>query len=273
MKMNYLRQHKSKRGKRKERQFFLMGLTAFILLVSFFYIKPQIFSESSHLVAGPVWRMFGEIQESVSSPLSFFIAKRDLIKENEDLKKKIGRMQPYSFDKDVLIIENRELREALGMRPSEDALLSRVLLRPPRAPYDILIIDGGRERGFSVGDRVFFGESVLLGEIEQVYGKTARVLLYSSAGREVDVFIDDQEELLTAKGRGGGKFLLEVPRRTNVTEGDYLLRIDDRLSLLGEVVDVVLPETGALKFVYAGVPVDIFSIREVFVLPAGETGI
>ncbi len=268
MKMSYLLQHKDKRILKRRRIFFAVSISL-ALLVSLFYFKPSFFSGLAHSFAGPVLSVSEDIRSSVSSPTSFLTGKRELVAENEALKQKLKELEALSFDNKALEIENNELRDVLNMRPREDAVMARVLLRPPNAPYDILIIDGGRDMGLSEGDRVFFGESVLLGEIEEVYGRTSRVSLFSSAGRSTDVFVNDGDEIVSSLGRGGGKFLLEVPRRTEISEGDYLLRVDDRVSLLGVVLEVHVPETaGAIKFVYAGVPVDIFSLKEVFVIPS-----
>ena len=265
--MSYLRQRKNK----KKKIFIIATVSVFfVLLTVSFYINHSVFSGAAHSIGGPFWRVTGGISEKVSPAFSFFSSRAGLVSENEELKRKIEEMERDSLDKHALKFENRELREMLEMRPKEGSVMSYVLARPPRVPYDVLVIDGGRNDGFSVGDKVFFGESVILGEIREVYRKTSLVVLYSSSGEDVDVYVEDGESILVAKGRGGGKFVLEAPRNSEISEGDYIFNTGDRVSLLAKVVAVDIPETGALKLVTAGTPVDIFSVRIVFVVPGVE---
>jgi cell shape-determining protein MreC len=265
MKMSYLRHNRDKNQGRKKKLYFSVFFLFLLFLTVFFYLNPFIFSNSAHYLASSVWRFNFDIKERVSFP-SFFTDKESLIIENKELKEKIKNLEVVVFERDALKIDNKELRDLLDMRPIEDTSLSRVLARPPQVPYDVLIIDGGKDRNFSKGNKVLYGQSLLLGELEEVYGKTSRVVLYSSAGKETKVFVDNQDHALTAYGKGGGQFFLEVPRKTKIDIGSFLLKIENRVNLLGEVVEVFLPETGALKFVYAKVPIDIFSVKEVFVL-------
>ncbi|MGM0628875.1 MAG: rod shape-determining protein MreC [Patescibacteria group bacterium] len=268
MKMSYLRQH-NRKGQNKRGLWIFLG-SALILLVLVFYINPHILSNTAHSVFGPVWRLALNSNDTLSFYSSFLGSKEELARENKELEEELDLLKSVFMDKEIIKKENKELRESLNMKPREDAVLASVLAGPPRVPYDVLIINGGKDMGFSSGDKVLFGEVVLLGEIDEVYGSTSRVTLYSSPGMESDVHLDDGEGTVTAYGRGGGKFNLELSRNSEVNKGAYLLKTGDRLFLLGEVVDVTLPETGAVKLAIARVPVNIFSLRKVFVLPSDK---
>ena len=269
MKMSYLRRNRDRNQVKRKKLHFTVFFLSLSLLTALFYLNPSFFSNAAHYIASPVWQLNFNIKESVSLP-GFFNSKINLVTENKELKERVRNLQAVTFEVEALKKDNEELRDLLSMNPKKESYLSRVLARPPQVPYDVLLIDGGKDRDFSKGDKVFYGESLLLGELEEVYGKTSRVVLYSSAGKETKVFVDNQDDILTAYGKGGGQFFLEVPRRTKITEGSYLLKIENEISLLGEVVEVVLPDPGALKFIYAKVPIDIFSIKEVFVLPINQ---
>ena len=262
--MNYHRRHNRRDNGR--RGVWLFSTVALFLLVFLFYIGSGLISGSVHSVVAPIWRFSLDASDTLSSYQSLIKDKSKVVEENRALKEELEHTQVFSSELDILKDENEELREALGMKPREDAELTRVLARPPRTPYDVLIVDGGRNRGFSVGDRVIYSGTILLGEIEEVYGKSSRVSLYSSSGVESDVFIDDEEGTVTARGRGGGKFSLELSRDSEVLQGAYLLKVEDRIFMIGEIVDVTLPETGAVKIATAKVPVDIFSLRNVFII-------
>lgn len=268
MKMSYLQQHNKKSGAKKSFGIFF-GIIL-LLLVLTFYINPQFFSSSTHFIFGPVWRSALNVSGTLSSYSSFLSDKNDLIQEKEELEEKLRRLKMISSEKDLLEEENKDLREALNMKPHEDATLVSVLAGPPNVPYDVLIISGGKNMGFSPGDKVLFGDAFLLGEVDEVYKKTSRVNLYSSPGMKTDVYLDSGEDTVTAYGRGGGKFNLELDRDSEISEGAYLLKMEERLFMLGEVIDVTLPETGAIKIATARVPINIFSIKSVFVLPSDQ---
>ncbi|MFP4022575.1 MAG: rod shape-determining protein MreC [Candidatus Paceibacterota bacterium] len=266
--MNYLRQHK--KDNLKVKKITLVVIFFFLLLIVLNYLNPSLLPRMGYSIAAPFWREILDARENFDSKRDLLKEKTELINEKKELEEKLNSFRSVDIEKKALETENRQLRQALNMQPREDTQLVSVLAKPPGVPYDVLIIDGGEDAGFSQGDKVYFGEAVLIGEIDKVYKSTARVILYSSAGVEIDVYINEREEIFTAHGQGGGSFLLEIDRNEEIEVGDHLFKEGKRVSFLGEVVDIEVPETGALKMVYARVSFDLFSLRNVFVLNSEE---
>ena len=247
----------------------LVVVVVLALVYGLSFVAPTAFSSASHAVAYPFWKA-KQSAESYSFQLrSFFSDKADLIDENRELKQELaglrGRLSGYT----LLREENERLRERLGMLPQEEATLAAVLARPPQVPYDVLIINGGRRAGIEDRDRVLLGDGVLLGEVEEVSARTARVLLFSSARQETPVSVQgDDEAIFTAVGRGGGVFQLELPRSVEIEEGMFLTKaVGPRSFIVAVISEIEVPETGASQRVRAKSPVDIFSVRDVFVVP------
>lgn len=264
--MNYLQRHRNKQKERQKKQIFISVFFSVLLFAFFFYMGAVFLSNSTHKFVAPVWRFKNTVTDTFSPYKDFIKTRQELILEKKKLQDRQELYSSLVSGIEIFKSENDELRQLLEMRPYGQSKLSRVLARPPQTPYDILIIDGGKDREFEIGDQVYFGEVTVLGEIDMVYDKSSKVILYSAPQRNSEVFIDDCPGILSVQGRGGGKLFTEVPRSCDIEAGDYFLKIDNRVSVLGEVIDVFLPETGAVKLVTGKVPVDIFSLKNVFVV-------
>jgi cell shape-determining protein MreC len=172
-------------------------------------------------------------------------------------------------------LENNELKKILGrdvVLSTTSASVTRrgetlaaVLRRPPLLPYDELVIDVGGDDGIVAGDTVYAPGKVLIGRVESVRGSTARVILYSSPGKQYEVMIGPQHIPTTARGRGGGQYEAEVARDLSVTEGDFVEvpSLEDRP--FGIVTTVMSDPTQPFKTILFAPSVNVYQLRWVIV--------
>jgi cell shape-determining protein MreC len=128
---------------------------------------------------------------------------QELINENEALKARL---------RDV------GASEAI---PTEVGILAGVTARPPVSPYDTYLLSRGSEAGIQE-NAIVFALGVPVGSIAEAGNRFARVLLYSSSGREVHGWIGEIREPITLIGKGAGAFSAEVSRDMPVMEGDTI---------------------------------------------------
>lgn len=159
----------------------------------------------------------------------------------------------------LLADENAKLRALLNGTTTTDALLARVVSRPPETLYDTVIIDRGAAAGIAGGDLVVY-QGIALGRVLSEGNDSALVELFSSAGSKEDVIIGKPAAISIASGEGGGSFELSIPQGIAVSAGDPV-RVEASASLLlGTVVSVAADQSQASQRISVRSP---FSLADI----------
>jgi cell shape-determining protein MreC len=148
---------------------------------------------------------------------------------------------------------------------SSSHVLAAVLVRPPLATYDELIIDAGSDQSVSVGDKVFAPGNVLIGTTTDVLSQTSKVILLSSPGQSYPVTVGPNHVPTTAVGRGGGQYEAQIPQATNIKEGDLVSDSSLADSLFATVTSVLSNPADPYETVLFSSPVNIYQLRWVLV--------
>ncbi len=192
-------------------------------------------------LAPSVWGM-GEQFSSFNTQLSsIFYSKSSLLEENETLKKEIRDISLKLLDRNLLYEENLSLKERLGRSENVQTVVARVIARPPQSLYDTLVVDAGSKEGIKVGEKVLYGDNIMIGEIAEVFEKNSKVKLFSSSGENINVTVGKQAVPALAVGAGGGNFEIKIPRNTPVSLGDSILAPSIMPHLLG-VIEYMEPK-------------------------------
>jgi len=184
--------------------------------------------------------------------------------QNAALRAELASTTAALADRDALYAENAALKAQLGRSAAAPRLAALVLERPPGIPYDTLIIDAGQNLGVAAGDAVYAGGTTLIGQVTEAYATTARVTLLSAPGQSYQALIRGTVPVSMA-GQGAGSLKGEVPAQTQVGVGDPVLFADIAGGYTGSVSHVDAPEGESFEVVYVALPVDLFSLRYVFV--------
>lgn len=220
--MNYLLDRKTKR---KKIIYIIVGV---IICPILFYFLFGIFNGLSlvtHTVFRPVLFVGNAISEKLAGFSSYFFSKKSLYMENEDLKSKLNEAQASLANYNSLLTENTNLKEILGRKGENSALvLSAILSKPNQSSYDTLVIDAGTVFGIEAGDMVFAIGNLPIGRISDAYTNSSKVILFSAPGEKTGVVIYGRDVFMEIVGRGGGNFEMVVPR-------DFVLQKGDTVSL------------------------------------------
>ncbi|MBP9701436.1 MAG: hypothetical protein KBD47_00455 [Candidatus Pacebacteria bacterium] len=223
----------------------LKGITlVFICFVLIQILTPTFLPGVFHRIFTPLWSTTLDDQTQLISELRSQIDSFKLIEE-----------------------EHKTILSELGQKKPSEVLLGHVLALPPKSVYDTLIIDIGVAQGVEVGKRVYAGNQILLGQIEEVQRNTSKAKLYSSPEQKYEVIIGVASSSVraTAVGRGGGMFEALVPREAKVVVGNLVTVPDITTTAYGKVEYIVTDPARAFDSVLFTGPIPLQSLRRVYV--------
>lgn len=197
----------------------LLGVLFIVLLAAEANV-PEPLRSIAHFVSSPLLRFGSFVGIGGSDFIELLNSKRALVEENRTLKAQAEEARLRLVGYELLLEENRDLKERFNRDSTLTTTLATILSRPPNTPYDTFIIDIGENAGLVRGQLVVAATAVVIGTVREVYPTTALVALYSSPGEQVEVEIGANALAARAMGRGSGNFIVRLPRGTAVSVGD-----------------------------------------------------
>lgn len=256
--MSYLLDRKNKRKKVKR-----WIILLFALLLVFYFRAPVLSSVSSFLnfVFTPVVRTGDNIVSFLKDRRYLLKTKNNLQKENEELKRELSLFYVMDLNYEVVLKENKRIREILGRAKGEDFILAGVLSKPNKSPYDTLLVDAGSNSGIKEGGKVFALGDIPVGYVSEVFSNSSKVVLYSSPGNITLCTISETDAFVDLMGRGGGNFLVTLPRDFEIEEGVSFLLPGVNSQLVGIFDSIISDPRDTEKKVIVKSPVNIQEIE------------
>ena len=216
----------------------------------------------------PLLKTNSLVGQKISGFLNYFASKKTLSQENVRLTVALNQAQAQAALYQALKQENETLRAVLGKKPdTANFVLAQVLHRPNQSPYDTLIVDLGQNnstQAIRAGASVTIEGEWLIGEVAAVYSETAKVGLFSGANRELPVTLGESGITVLAQGRGGGNFLVELPRGVVVEPGMLVKTVrNHKVWPIGLVAQVRGDPSDAFQTVLFKNPVNVYEIGRV----------
>ena len=216
-------------------------------------------------VSRPVLSITSAVSQTIGQVGQFFRFKNNLITNNKKLAEENLRLKNLWLANRQVEQENVELKKLVGLRSAKKApTLVEVLAKPIATPHDILLIDLGVEGSnkIKVGDKVGSGGgSILLGEVAEIFGQTAKVKMYSTFGSQIAVSVGSRHIPGIAVGQGSGNFSLSLPRGTEVAVGDTVVASTYHDFLLGSIGAVQTVYSNPYLKVLFRLPVNIYELK------------
>lgn len=240
-------------------------ISVFVFLSATIYIFPNASRRFTQTISLPFWSMGEYTSNSFGGIKSYFVSKKSLVATNTELENQISTLRLKELDYDVLQKENEDLKNQLGRKESVNRVLSKILSKPPRSPYDTFVLDAGSDNGVSLGNKVYLSGGVVIGMIKNVTPKTSLVELFSTASSKQEAVLSRTGSSFTLQGRGGANFTLEVPKDTDVVWGDIFMYPNLSSSVIGTVYYVDTNSQSAFKTVYIKIPGNVFTSQYVYI--------
>ncbi len=260
--MNYIQRSKPKQ---KINAKILVIIVVFLLLSLFAFLFPNFLKTFSYQISKPVWKIGSVSKLSVSWFYQFFSFRSTLTNKNLALEDELDSLKLKQVDYDALQEENKNLKEELGRYNSSTKILAAVLSKPPESPYDTLVIDVGSKQGVALGQKVYLSQSIIVGVVTDVTPNTSLVELFSTGNRKQEATLSRTHASFTLTGRGGGNFILEVPKDTDIVWGDEFIYPGLNQSILGSVYYIDSSSQNSFKTIYIRSFTNIFNVDSVFV--------
>ncbi len=264
MKMNYLLDKKTvftNRQKKDNRVSLLLVLLLIIVLYAFGSLVFPVISRPVLLAATPVLEANGRTFSFLRNTADFFSTKRSLVHENNRLKGEVRELEADLFMAGTRLADLTELDALVPDAAAEDYLIGRVTARPRSLPYDVLLLSVTDDSRISVGSPVTWRGGILLGEIVQLSGHSAKVKLYSSPGVKRRVLIGDDKITGVLTGQGGGNFTVELPRGLEIPVGARVFLAAQPEWILGVVGEVERKAENPFQTIYIQTPINIYTLE------------
>ncbi|MEQ1500151.1 MAG: rod shape-determining protein MreC [Parcubacteria group bacterium] len=260
--MNYLLKSKPKYENRAK---IIAIVVMFVMLSGVNYLFFNFVKISSHSVVRPIWSASNYISRPFSGIVNFFSFKSNLVKQNGALSDEVELLKLKQLDYNILLQENQELKEQLNRAGSGSKISSKVLSKPPRSPYDTLVVDSGSSVGVSAGSRVYLADGVIIGFVTNVTPNTSLVQLFSTGDNKQEVILSRTGTSFTLTGKGGANFSLDVPKDTDILWGDVFLYPSSSGSVVGSVYYIDQNSQSSFKTIHVRIPGNVFSAQWVFI--------
>lgn len=264
MKMNYpLRNNSKPRNKNRRLK---IGV-AIILFMALFLISFTVaFKGALNKIALPFWKFDNYITQKFSDFFPIISSKKSLILENRRLAEELNKIGSDLSIQKIIQKENEDLKALLGREERKDNLiLVAVLVKPSISPFDVIIIDAGKDKGIKAGDRVLYEGSAVIGEVEESYDKSSKVKMYSSPGEKFLALVGEKAVQAEAEGLGGGNFSAKLPRDIEVKEGDAAVVPSISTSVFGFVQKIELNPTDSFQKIIFKIPANLSELKWVLV--------
>ena len=207
--------------------------------------KPQKLKNNFFILFFLIFLLFYFLREgiqnlffSIFSPLQSFLWQRaqivfplfegllnikEIVKENEKLRKENERLATENFNLKEKERENEFLRKALNVSLEKNYYQLHIV-KPIAKNFleDTIVINGGKNQGLKEGMVLITNEKVLVGKISKVLENFSFVQLISDKNFIVDVQLKDSEIFGLGKGEGNLKIkVVFLPPEAKIQEGDY----------------------------------------------------
>ncbi len=199
-----------------------------------------------------------------------FRSKRELLNENESLKKRGGELSLEMQRFGELKGENQRLRDLLHFKRSVgvDTISAEVIARDPNDWAGSFVIDKGVDDGLKK-DMAVCSSKGLLGKVVDPHKSTSLVMLITHPGFKTGGMLRDSRinGIVVGEGKGTVK-MLYIPVDAEVKAGETVItsgfsRIFPKGIVIGEVVSVDRSKTGLYKYATIKPSADSFTQEEV----------
>lgn len=243
--MSYL-SDKAKERKRNIR-FSIIGVLLLLIIIfwksvqsiTYPYVEPLIFLYSN-TKSGIFY-----IPKNISL---YFHSQSDYIKQIADLLDNIERLENEVALKDGKIADYQTKIEEKNEKGLV-TLIAHPLMRDLASVYSTIILSRGFSDGVEEGMLVYIRGRQPVGFISKIHEKTSEMTLLSDSNNKLNGVING-DEVLPMIGFGGGNFISNIPKDTNIKVGDKVSYGPDPSMKIGEVVDIKNDEQDAFMKVY-----------------------
>jgi len=209
-------------------KYFLYGLLAIIVVIFLHYLG-WLRQVESLLIKGlsPLQENINQVVKGSKNFYERWLKKRDLLKENEQLKNQLIKLAIDDSRLKALQEENELLKKELNfVEESKLKFVSAKIISGVSDPFSrSVIINRGKRDGLEKGLAVVASEGILVGKISEVYDDFSKVILLNDNSSKVAATIQNLDHTVgLVEGQYGLSFsMTNIPQNQEVKEGDKVV--------------------------------------------------
>ncbi|MDP3763030.1 MAG: rod shape-determining protein MreC, partial [bacterium] len=113
------------------------------------------------------------------------------------------------------------------------------------------------------GMRALAYDSILLGEIDEVFNANSRIRLLSYPGRKTEAFLERVSLNIILEGMGGINLNFSVPKTVDIKVGEKIVSNSPPSYMIGQVEEIRAKESEPLAEILVKIPVNLRYLRYV----------
>jgi rod shape-determining protein MreC len=224
----------------------------------------------------PVQTAITEFIDGVSDISGTVQHVQSLARENREYRDEISRLQAEMVSLKELELENRDLRNLLGLKQRSgpgELIPVRVIGRDPSPYVQAITIDRGSDENVQNGFAVVTWRG-LVGRVVHTEATTAKVLLISDVNSSIVGRFQDPDSRATGVVRGrpeGGLVMQHVPQEEAIESGEIVISSDlgtlvPEGLVIGKVVQVRRKDVDVFQEAVLEPAVDTAKLERLFVM-------
>jgi rod shape-determining protein MreC len=223
-------------------------------------------------IQGVVSRLVGQVDD-----VTTVVGKmNELSQQNSQYRDEIDRLQAEIAGLRELEVENRDLRNLLGLKQrtgTGELLPVRAIARDPSPFVQAVTIDRGTEDGVREGMPVITWRGVV-GRVNRVGPTSSKVLLITDTSSSISGRIQGSESRVTGLVRGrqeGGLLMQHIPQEESLQTGDTIVTSDLGAILpeglvIGQIVQIRRKDVDVFQEAVIEPSADMKSLERLYVL-------
>ena len=234
-------------------------------------------------------RLLEPLQASVSSVAgqaedvtSVVRRMTELSRQNDQYREEIDRLQAEIARLRELEVENRDLRNLLGLKQragTGELLPVRVIARDPSPFVQAITLDRGTEDGVQEGMTIITWRGVV-GRVSRVSPTSSKVLLITDTSSSISGRIQSSEQRVTGIIRGrpeGGLLMQRIPQEETLQTGETVVTSDfgglmPEGLVIGQIVQIRRKDVDVLQEAVIEPSADMKRLERLYVLLSPADG-
>jgi cell shape-determining protein MreC len=235
----------------------LIVLLVFVDIVSGGRIRSLVKSGGAGL-----WNASAHVRNTLFGS-GFFTSRASLAAENAALREALSRAQEDAASYKALQDENEQLRAVAHLAADRQGITAPVVSSVFASPYGTFLIGAG-SLAVAPGDIALTADGFAVATISDAGDKTATASEIFAPNSTTNVLIGTSPA--QAQGRGSGNARARLPRDVAVSVGDVVTAPELGGRPIGVVGKVESSPAAAEQTVYISLPVDLASLRFVYLV-------
>lgn len=237
--------------KRRTKRIYIRYVLAVLAFIAVVYMWPILRTKLYPNVEGVVVS-YGETKGGLTpifSSVSYYFSSRNSLLEKEaSLLQSIERLENELAEKEA-VVKELQLASIYSSTDKKITLVLYPVMQDITRVYSTLILSKGFKDGVKEQSLVYVRGRQAVCMITEVYDRTSLCTLFSASSQKVEG-VASSSETLFLKGAGGGSFMAEVPRESDITVGETVFLKSDQTMKLGTITEIVRDEQMSSWYVF-----------------------